>query len=877
MIDAAREQAAKLSDVLRLPSSRPPPDALPGYEILRELHRGGQGVVYLAIQKTTKRRVALKVMHAGEFAGPKDRARFEREVEILGQLNHPNIVSIHDCGTSGGAYFYVMDYITGQPLDAHMKHADLSVDDTLGLFQKICGAVNAAHLKGVIHRDLKPGNILIDSDGEPYILDFGLAKIATGEVMDESHPRMMTVTGQFVGSLPWASPEQAEGIPGRIDTRSDVYSLGVVLYQMLTGGKFPYVVVGNMRDILDNILRAEPARPSTIRRQVDDEVETIVLKSLSKDRDRRYQTAGELARDVQHYLAGEPIEAKRDSGWYVIKKTLRRYKVATGVAAAFLILIVAFAITMSMLYRRAVDAEHDANLALSEAQTARAAEQTQRERAEAHFDAARDLAHTFIFDFHDEIEHLRGAMQARELILIKAQQYLEQVKGEAGDDPAFLRELADAHEKVADLRGGRFAGMTGTTQEAMAHFDEALRIRRLLLGLSPDDASLHADLGNTRFSISLVHRRSHDYEAARDEVEAAIAEHDTAIRLARAQGLDLTPLREDRLRALVGVGDIANLKAFGEDDRGAALAMCDEVLDAYDAAYREARRCADQGAPSTTTKHWLGVTLEKKARALLLVGSITLRGVADVIDADDLPEARARYDRAIGHYLDAEAFAVQSERIAAEVAAMEPADFDYQRDLFAARLQLGDILTRIAQAHDDLAHYVDGGDDELAEARDRREQALTCLRRALAGAERSANADETNLRAINDVGRCLLLIGDVLLRLDRLDEAGAELERCLSIREQIVAIDPIPQYRRDWAVAHYRLGQLGVKRGDAADSVNVKLGYYQTALTHADASLTAFRALADESSEGAGGSTIRFAEKLRAECADRLAQLEGEP
>src|SRR6185295_15640548 len=159
--------------------------------------------------------------------------------------------------------------------------------------------------------------------GEPHVLDFGLAKIATGEVTSDngdggsSQMRMMSMTGQFIGSLPWASPEQAEGVPGKVDLRTDVYSLGVILYQMLTGGRFPYEVVGNMRDVMDNILRAEPARPSTIRRQINDEVETIVLKCLSKERDRRYQSAGELARDIHRYLSGEPIEAKRASGWYV--------------------------------------------------------------------------------------------------------------------------------------------------------------------------------------------------------------------------------------------------------------------------------------------------------------------------------------------------------------------------------------------------------------------------------------------------------------------------------------------------------------------------------------------------------------------------------
>lgn len=342
------------------PFSQPLPDSFPGYQIIREVHRGGQGVVYQAIQKATRRKVAIKVMREGSFASARDKARFEREVRILGLLKHANIVTIHDTGMAGDSfYYYVMDYISGQPLDVYMASGERSIDDTLRLFGKICAAVNEAHLRGVIHRDLKPSNIRIDANGEPHVLDFGLAKVATGEFTEESRPQVMTITGQFVGSLPWASPEQATGNPDRIDVRTDVYSLGVILYQMLTS-RFPYQVAGNMRDVLNNIVTAEPAKPSTIRRRINDEVETIVLKCLRKDPERRYQTAGELARDIRRYLAGEPIEAKHDSSLYVLRKTLRRHKGPVGVATVFFVLVVGFGSTIWTMRSRAVAAERKA-------------------------------------------------------------------------------------------------------------------------------------------------------------------------------------------------------------------------------------------------------------------------------------------------------------------------------------------------------------------------------------------------------------------------------------------------------------------------------------------------------------------------------------
>ena len=346
-------------------------DLLPGYELQQEIHRGGQGVVYQALQKSAGRQVAIKVMKEGPFAGTDDKARFDREVRILGQLNHPNIVTIHDSGTAAGCFYFVMDYIAGSPLDAYMRDTERTLEETLRLFVKICDGVNAAHLRGIIHRDLKPSNIRIDADAEPHILDFGLAKVEDGSsALGGTIIPAMTRTGQFVGSLPWASPEQVADVAGGIDVRSDVYSLGVVLYHMLSG-TFPYDLSGNMHDVVQRILHTEPISPRAVSARssglgrllgakqggsshccIDDEVETVVLKCLSKQREHRYQNAGELARDIRHYLAGEPIDAKRDSTWYVLKKTARRHKIPVMVATTFVALVATFAVGMTILASR---------------------------------------------------------------------------------------------------------------------------------------------------------------------------------------------------------------------------------------------------------------------------------------------------------------------------------------------------------------------------------------------------------------------------------------------------------------------------------------------------------------------------------------------
>ncbi|MCH8241373.1 MAG: serine/threonine protein kinase [Planctomycetes bacterium] len=366
LVDAAWRQMDALPEQARKDGNAPQPlrsmdardgsstlssDSFEGYDLVREIHRGGQGVVYQAIQHSTNRKVAIKVLKEGPFAGPADKARFEREIQILGQLQHPNIVTIHDSGSEAGHFYFVMDYIRGQPLDVFVASGDRSIDDLLRLFGRICDAVNAAHLRGVIHRDLKPSNIRVDENGEPHVLDFGLAKVSADDANDVPRQVTMTVTGQFIGSLPWASPEQVDGSAHHVDVRTDVYSLGVILFHMLTG-RFPYNVAENMRNVVDNILTVESPKPSSIRRQINDEVDTIVLKCLCKEPERRYQSAGEVARDVQRYLAGEPIEAKRNSNWYVFRKAVRRHRVPAAFALLVLIMIVGSTIGLGVSYRR---------------------------------------------------------------------------------------------------------------------------------------------------------------------------------------------------------------------------------------------------------------------------------------------------------------------------------------------------------------------------------------------------------------------------------------------------------------------------------------------------------------------------------------------
>ncbi len=345
-------------------------EALPGYEIGSEIHRGGQGVVYRGVQRGTRRDVAIKVLRDGPFGGPRERARFEREIQILGSLKHPNIVTIHESGSSPHGFYFVMDFIPGKSLDAHVSETRPGIREVMALFGRICDAVHAAHLRGIIHRDLKPANIRVDQNGEPHVLDFGLAKICDE---DGSAAGLLTVeskTGQFIGSLAWASPEQLEGRPGDIDIRTDVYALGVVLFHILTE-RLPYEIGANIREVIENICHADPPAPRSIRAEIDHEAEAIVLKCLGKEKAHRYQSAGEIARDIERYLAGEAIEAKRGSGWYVFSKQIRRHRLAVSIAAVMIAVVSAALVTSLAFWRQAVRERDSARLATAAMEEAR--------------------------------------------------------------------------------------------------------------------------------------------------------------------------------------------------------------------------------------------------------------------------------------------------------------------------------------------------------------------------------------------------------------------------------------------------------------------------------------------------------------------------
>jgi predicted Ser/Thr protein kinase/tetratricopeptide (TPR) repeat protein len=312
----------------------PPPEWLPErigqYKVVEVLGRGGMGVVYRAEQEQPRRQVALKVIRPGAVSADNLR-RFEHEVRVLGTLEHPGIARIYEAGTTGAAEggqpFFAMELVQGRPLIAYADKHRLGVRQRLGLMVKVCETVQYAHQKGVIHRDLKPENVLVDERGQPKVVDFGVARVTDGDLR-ATHPG--TDTGQLVGTLPYMSPEQVQGDPRSLDTRSDVYALGVLCYELLSG-RLPYDLHGKaVLEAARAIAEEEPAPLSSVNKLVDRDLAAVVAKALEKDKARRYQSAEALAADLVRHLEGKPVEARAAGALSKSWKYARRHKVVAG-------------------------------------------------------------------------------------------------------------------------------------------------------------------------------------------------------------------------------------------------------------------------------------------------------------------------------------------------------------------------------------------------------------------------------------------------------------------------------------------------------------------------------------------------------------------
>ncbi|MFZ4431135.1 MAG: protein kinase domain-containing protein [Phycisphaerales bacterium] len=529
-------------------------EEVPGYTLHRELHRGAQGVVYLATQERTRRDVAVKMLLQGAFATSRQRARFEREAEIASQLRHPNIVTVHDSmPVKGGRFALVMEYIEGRTLDQWSESlATLAPRNRIAavveLFLQVIDAVHYAHQRGVIHRDLKPANILVDADGRPRIVDFGIAKLHDAAQADRAvAPRARAATavtreGEFAGTLAYAAPEQLGGRPDAIDTRTDVYALGVIFHELLTG-RMPYDVTGSFAEVIDHVVNEPPAPLRQALPEADEDLAVIIEHCLAKEPERRYQSAGALLADLRHRLAGEAINARRSSRVYVVRRWAARHKaVVVGAVAALALVVVGVSSGSYALFerrqRQQVEEEQFRTSQLkAAAELSGENERRQRQAAEAakNFMArmlgaitpgaarGREVSRTYMLD-QAEIELAQGRLADQPMVEREVRVLLGRAYSELGSfakAAGHLRRAAEINRTSfdKDLLGnalvnellGRALGLTGPSQlaEALSLLQASLDTRRRLAGEgSAEVASSLNSLGlvlvhNARFDDAL--------------------------------------------------------------------------------------------------------------------------------------------------------------------------------------------------------------------------------------------------------------------------------------------------------------------------------------------------------------------------------------
>jgi WD40 repeat protein/predicted Ser/Thr protein kinase len=328
-----------------------PVPQLQGYEILNKIGEAGQGQVWCAIQQSTQRKVAIKVPRLQGLGARKAFRRFEREAQVVARLKHPNIARIYDSGINTGMYYFTMEYIEGRHLDQFVMEGNLTEKQILQLIQRVCLAVHYAHQNAVIHRDLKPSNILVTSDSEPHVVDFGLAK----GLAEDDLTVTVSMDDQPAGTPAYMSPEQAGSRSEQIDIRTDIYSIGVILYQLLTGN-FPHDLSGGRQTVLNRIANEPIIKPQTACRNIDKELGYILQKALAAEPQRRYSSAQEMATDIQNFLEHKPLTARPESIAYLARKFFQRHRGVVLTATASLVAVVGGLVSTSVLFWQAENA-----------------------------------------------------------------------------------------------------------------------------------------------------------------------------------------------------------------------------------------------------------------------------------------------------------------------------------------------------------------------------------------------------------------------------------------------------------------------------------------------------------------------------------------
>ena len=714
-----------------------PGDKIGAFKVIRELGQGGFGAVYLCEQsEPVRRQVAIKIIKPG-MDSESIIARFEAEQQAVAMMSHSSIAKVFEAGTTEeGRPYFVMEYVKGVPINEYCDKNKLDTQARLKLFAKVCDGVHHAHQKGIIHRDLKPGNILVTiadrREPQPKIIDFGIAK-ATNQQLTEKE--IFTQVGQMIGTPEYMSPEQAEMSSEDIDTRTDVYSLGVVLYELLSG-RLPFEPTElrskGYAEIQRIIREDDPPKPSTNLTTVGDagsriaelrktsigtlstllrqELEWIPLKALRKDRTERYASADSLGQDVRRYLIGEPLEAGPETSMYRLKKLVRR-NTGPFVAAALVALSLLGGVIASSIF--AVQAN------------------TERARAEDRMQRLQSLVVELSGPINDSVKNLEGGMEVRKRMLSAGMQQLDLIRAEAevGGDPELLHTVGKTLVSFGDLIGGPRVASGGDRDQARKHYDEALQIYASM-GDSPQEEA--------RLMIPSILGRKADLAVLDGEPEKAIEiirESQELLRPAYGTGM----IDHDRLylASFERLGDIETATAvmferLGEND--AARGNRQAALEHAEAHQQGIERLLQAGnADDQKLRRDLAMTLWRTGRARSILGKggeddfVRARAILSEISEANPDDLRRRKDvgwadvylgQCIGELRDSSRYPQSAEFYkngAIEIVSIcvaEPDSEEYRKDLVK-------VVTGVCKALVELGMPL--------EARNLREDALIAI------------------------------------------------------------------------------------------------------------------------------------------------------
>ncbi len=724
------------------------------YRLLAEIGHGGMGRVFLAERADDQysQKVAIKIVK--NELGSDIHQRFRAERQILANLEHPGIARLLDGGaTESGSPYLVMEYVDGVSIERYCRDHSLPLEKRLQLFRMVCAAVAYAHRNLVVHRDLKPGNILVPADGMPRLLDFGIAKLldagppVSGKPATRPTERMMTPE--------YASPEQVRG--GPITTATDVYALGLLLYELLADRRpfdFTSTAISDCERMICEVDPRPPSAAALELKPLDGDLDHIVMKALRKEPVRRYHSAEHLSDDVARFLDGLPVEARSGAWTYRARKFARRRRIPIAIVGA-LALIVGISAAVSFRAER----------------KAGQAQQLSNERLQA----ALTMANSSLFDVHDSLAKMSGSTQVRALIVQRTVQFLSELARSGSTDPALRTELAAAYEKLSEIQDQEGPGNLGASIAAEASANHALELRQALATADPANPARIAAVAADLVRLAEIHRLMRNGAAADREYRAAIAAYEPLLSRTESAGgnfrANLADARREYAHVIASAGDTAGALAqihlaldarrqiAGENPRDpAARQGLEHAWQMLGDIQSENARQYDQASESLTR----ALTIARSLAAEFPDQNVYRTDLASVLSS--LGNNRQQAKEPEQAYL----FYRESLALVRELAAADPADARSHRSLAIHSTNLALVLEKMGQPA----------------------EAERLYRESIVLQQQLIEQDPASRRHSYDLAFVRGALGRLLVKEKRAAEGRQELQEAFALHHRLLELDP---------------------------------------------------------------------------------------